>query len=1058
MHLVLLTLGLSPLASAADTMPLVGEEILVEGVAEKPPKPSLQINILQYDLNTQVYTFPSGLRIMFQDDDTLPVVAITAVYDHGASEDPEDKYGLAHLMEHMWFRTEHGDLPATWQLLNTDLGCNLNAFTQYDITAYMSVCPSEHLDVLLRLESLRMAAPLEGVTEEMVETEIEVVRNEIRMRTENGNIPFFPVLEYINKLTYPEGHPYHRPMAGDHTTIRNVKLQDIADWIEPRYVPDSTTIMVVGDLGFEHPQDVITAILRDFDPSLLHPDLKPEHIFRFPKDGVDPDEADPDNPDDWWLAAVDPSTADAEEKEPLTAQAELPPRNTEYADVEPPPRVYDTLQEYESTVEDPTVIVTWSLPPGYQGNDTLMQLTGSYLSGIIAGSPNSPFGELSDSNMKEFGGCGALVGKQVSTMVCSATLKDGSKKPEQTAENIIDRLYLISNPDMQKFLKAELSRVRMELLADTFRSLDLYAAVGAGRATEIAQFAHFVGRPDYHTSQMNEAMSIQIEAIADMVQKYVTRDRASMAVIQPVDREDLQEVSADGSDHYKSSNQGSGQKFLIPTEAITPELVKSAFHGPDFSHVKEYDFSNGLKVVVVAHGEAPVARATLLTYGGRAQDLDGKDYLRYRSSATEWEDPLQIAGRIDWNMETSYEAMSVEASAGNLDGMLWMLRDAVDKMHIDLGAHSGAPGGWSSSRSEWVKKGREHIVEDFGDIDWHIRDMVNEVVNPDHPNYRPLTFDDYKRLKKVKKSELKAMMEAKWQPSNAVLLIVGNVEHDQALMLAKTYFGGWRAREGTPAYTLTEVPPPSPKKERRVLVFDKEGKTQTQVTLTCPAKYNPDLNTPSPGHSLMGTVLSNELSSILRETAGVVYSPYAYSSYSANGDARTVFGASVQNSAAGFTVETYYKLVDLIENGEFSNEQILQEKYSKAQKFVLQEQSMAQMSDLMEYQLGVQRDWGYLDRYAEALSIQDIDTLQEVMGSCSESSVVTLEGPADEITARLDEAGVTDYEVVDWEQRGRDIYAAQDPKGAAKAERKRLKEEAKAAKKGEDEEEDGDSH
>ena len=59
---------------------------------------------------------------------------------------------------------------------------------------------------------------------------------------------------------------------------------------------------------------------------------------------------------------------------------------------------------------------------------------------------------------------------------------------------------------------------------------------------------------------------------------------------------------------------------------------------------------------------------------------------------------------------------------------------------------------------------------------------------------------------------------------------------------------------------------------------------------------------------------------------------------------------------------------------------------------------------------------------------------------------MTLKGPEEEITPLLDEAGI-EHEVVDWKQRGYDLHKAQDPKGYAKAEKKRKKAEAKADKK-----------
>ncbi|MCA9570396.1 MAG: insulinase family protein, partial [Myxococcales bacterium] len=253
MHTPLRAFALALLAPAlAHAAPgdegLVTEEVTVTAAPGKAPRPSLNLSLPKYDLPMQDLRFPSGLRVIFQKDSTQPIIAITSVTDHGSSEDPLGKEGIAHLVEHLWFRSEHGELPKTWDLLEAEMGCDLNAFTQYDITAYMTSCGSQFLEAMLKLESLRITDTVKGVTEEMVDTEVEVVRNEIRMRGENFNIPFFTMWEYVNKHMFPEGHPYHRPIAGDHTTIRNCKLADIQKFTEDYYRPENNTIAVVGDI------------------------------------------------------------------------------------------------------------------------------------------------------------------------------------------------------------------------------------------------------------------------------------------------------------------------------------------------------------------------------------------------------------------------------------------------------------------------------------------------------------------------------------------------------------------------------------------------------------------------------------------------------------------------------------------------------------------------------------------------------------------------------------------------------------------------------------------
>ena len=866
----------------------------------------------------------------------------------------------------------------------------------------------------------------------MVKTEEEVVRNEIRMRTENGNIPFFPILEYVNKLSYPEDHPYHRPMAGDHTTIRNISLADIQDWTASRYQPASTTIMVVGDLQADSPQDLITALLRNLDPSLFHPDLTEDHLVRFPKEGI----ADP-NPDDASHGTLRPEPEN--EDEPISAAIELEARAAAFSGYEPPAEPLNPeLQVYEATVADPKVIVTWTLPPAYQGNDTLLSMAGIVLSNVVDGHP--VLGQLDDPNIAEFEGCGAIQDKRASTMVCTATVKDPDKRPGEVAEAMIDQLYLMKNPDYQRLWKSQFSYVRNQQLADTLRSLDLFAAVGEGRATDIAQFAHFTGRPDYHSSQMRETMTLEIEAVASIFDTYITRERASMALIKPVDRDDLLEVSGDGSAHYNVSNQGSGDAFLLDSETLSADAVREAFQGPAFDTMKEVTLSNGMKVVLAPHGEAPVVRAVLVVGGGSAHDPDSTDAIRYRYTDHEWpEDPLRIAGTYGFSRNQGHEALLMEASAGNLDGMLWMMREGVDSLRINLLGDYSNP-----SITEFVKNGKSRVVKNFGDIDWHISDLVDRHVNPGHPAATATTLADYDRFKALSRAELQALLEQKWQPSNATLILVGNLDMDKALDLAANAFGGWQPSADTPAYVLPEVAPPNPAEGSKVLVFDEPGKTQTEVVLTCPVEHVG--NAPAPAHRVLGTALGNELSTILRETAGVVYSPYAYASSSLAGDARAVFGARVQNSAAAFTVQTYRTLVERMEKGEFSDDQILQETYAAAQKYVLNQQSVAQLASRLQGAVGNQRDWSYFGAYGETLAGLGIEDLQAVLGECGAQSIVTLKGPEEEITPLLDEAGI-EHEVVDWKQRGYDLHKAQDPKGYAKAEKKRLKAEAKAEKK-----------
>src|SRR5678815_477429 len=73
-------------------------------IPEHPSEPDMTLNVPPYELDSIDYNFPTGLRIIFQADHTHPTIAITGVMDTGSADDPVGKEGIAHFVEHLWFR------------------------------------------------------------------------------------------------------------------------------------------------------------------------------------------------------------------------------------------------------------------------------------------------------------------------------------------------------------------------------------------------------------------------------------------------------------------------------------------------------------------------------------------------------------------------------------------------------------------------------------------------------------------------------------------------------------------------------------------------------------------------------------------------------------------------------------------------------------------------------------------------------------------------------------------------------------------------------------------
>ena len=141
--------------------------------AAKMPKPDFNMKLEQYDIQLMSYPFPSGLVVIFQEEHSQPIISVTTVFDSGAEHDQPGMEGIAHVVEHLAFRAQHGDLPKNMDLVK-QLGGSFNASTWLDWTNYMTIAPRDAMSALLAIEARRMKDGVANVTEEDVKLEVEM--------------------------------------------------------------------------------------------------------------------------------------------------------------------------------------------------------------------------------------------------------------------------------------------------------------------------------------------------------------------------------------------------------------------------------------------------------------------------------------------------------------------------------------------------------------------------------------------------------------------------------------------------------------------------------------------------------------------------------------------------------------------------------------------------------------------------------------------------------------------------------------------------------------------
>ncbi len=193
----------------------------------------------------ETYTLPNGLKVTLHPDSTLPQVTINTWFGVGSKDEAQGRSGFAHLFEHLMFMgTERVPGNQFDVLMETGGGAN-NASTSSDRTNYYSWGPSSLLPTLLWLDADRLEGLADAMTQEKLDLQRDVVRNERRQQVENT--PYGITELIVPEAMYPPSHPYHHPVIGSHEDLEAATLQDVVGFFRTWYVPGNASLVVAGD-------------------------------------------------------------------------------------------------------------------------------------------------------------------------------------------------------------------------------------------------------------------------------------------------------------------------------------------------------------------------------------------------------------------------------------------------------------------------------------------------------------------------------------------------------------------------------------------------------------------------------------------------------------------------------------------------------------------------------------------------------------------------------------------------------------------------------------------
>jgi predicted Zn-dependent peptidase len=187
----------------------------------------------------------NGLRLIVAEDHLAPVVAVNIWYDVGSKHEQPGKTGFAHLFEHVMFQGSAHVAKTEHIALVQAAGGTMNGTTWLDRTNYFETLPSHQLELALWLEADRMATLLDALSQENLDNQREVVKNEKRWSYDNR--PYGTWNEKLQAHLFPPEHPYHHPTIGSMEDLDAASVEDVADFFRTYYAPNNAVLAVVGD-------------------------------------------------------------------------------------------------------------------------------------------------------------------------------------------------------------------------------------------------------------------------------------------------------------------------------------------------------------------------------------------------------------------------------------------------------------------------------------------------------------------------------------------------------------------------------------------------------------------------------------------------------------------------------------------------------------------------------------------------------------------------------------------------------------------------------------------
>ncbi len=783
--------------------------VLAMGCATLPPRNRAAMGDIHFRVRD--FKLPSGLRIVVEEDHSAPVVAVVNLVGVGAADDPAGKEGLAHLVEHLAFRSRPDGKFSVWDMLHYSGAAKVNASTIFDATLYHELAPRESLPALLRIEANRLSQPVVEIDPKVFDVEREVVRNELRQRSETDR--FGQVLGHIQQAIFPGPHRYARPVAGTHESLLAITSDDVQQFIHRHYRLDNATLVISGDIDASQIDKVLTENL-------------PPAFFTSPPVGK----------------------PDFKSRLPAVA-------------AEPPPPADPKWVKLQAGVSTPELAIAWSLPRGFDEHSALQDIVTGYARYVMneASSHDDDIVHVSLTLMP---------GVEASMLFCTVKLNAGVH-PEHSAEVVLDQVYKIwgssAGGSKVKLKSRSADVVSLAFAAENLEERAMMRALSTHYSGDAASFTHAISSADHTTTTQ----------LDEYAMKYLSRDRARIVYVEPLPASAVAEFGATGLGSSGAADTATVQVHY-PIEAI-----RKISRGPGLGEARSFKTPHGLQVVVVPRRTLPLVSVVLaLPSVPPLGTKPGVDRVAQDVGAPKanWNSMMfGFGGQKGMRFLADAVLLTAQAANGNLANLLASLGEEVTSMEVE-----------TEVLLDFRRKHLPFLERAEKEPKARADQAFRKELYEKHPYGESASAA---QMGEVGESDAEAWLDRVYQPGQAVMAIVGDVDVVEAEKLVQSYLGNWQGHAEKlpppPAAAATERPP-------LVSVLHRPGASQVEVKIGC-------LLPPADGdgavaNRLLAAWISGKIQQTLREKLGATYGFHGQAQALWGGSANLQLGGAIANA------------------------------------------------------------------------------------------------------------------------------------------------------------------